>query len=292
MYPDIIGERPSRQIVPQLPNLRSNDAVADLLRVEIHHQPGQGTSECCLPNYLVSVHLGQPIHLQQTVEGHHNSLMQVAGDIMVFPPHLLHTFAWDVDAHFLLLRLEPTLFSNAARELADEEQTQIAPQLNLRDPLIRQIGLALKAETEVNGLSSRLYAESMANALAVHLLHHFSNQKLAVKIYADGLSNQKLQEAIEYIHEHLVADISIEAIAAQVGMSRFYFSRLFKQSTGFSPYQYLLRRRVERAQQLLTQKHMSITDIALDCGFSDSSQLARHFRKIVGVSPNVYRQQR
>ncbi|MBE9138668.1 helix-turn-helix transcriptional regulator [Nodosilinea sp. LEGE 07088] len=279
------------QIVPRSPGLRSRNSIADLLRVEIHHQPGEGVSECRLPHYQVSVHLGPSIWLQQTTEGQHRSGYQAEGDIMVTPPNLHRQLAWDVDAQFLLLRLEPKLFHQAALEWADVGQLEITPQPNLKDPLIQQIGLALKAETERNGLSNRLYAEAMGNALAVHLLHHYSHQPLDIKSSADGLADRKLGQSIDYIQAHLSDDLSVEAVAAHIGMSRYYFSRQFQQSVGISPYQYVLQQRVEKAKSLLHREDLTITDIALECGFIDSSHLARQFRKVVGVPPSVYRQQ-
>jgi AraC family transcriptional regulator len=79
-------------------------------------------------------------------------------------------------------------------------------------------------------------------------------------------------------------------MANQLGMSQYYFCRLFKQSTGVSPHQFLLQQRVERAKQLLI-KHpeLTVTAIALRCGFSSQSHLAKHFRKHTGVNPNQFR---
>lgn len=273
------------QIVPRSPILSSLE-VSELLRVEQHRQPVKGVSECCLPNYLLSIHLGQPIQLERIAEGRRSNIHLTQGDIMLTPPDLHRKLSWNTDAEFLLLRLEPHLFAATVNETVESEHIEIAPHLKIRDPLLQQIGLALKAELKAKRLD-RLYAESMANALAVHVLRRYSTGKPIIRSYSDGLPNHKLQQAIDYIQAHLAEDISLQAIATELGMSQYYFARLFKQSTGYSPYQYLIKCRIERAQELLTQTQQ-IANVALQVGFASQSQFGRHFKRLTGVTPKQF----
>jgi AraC family transcriptional regulator len=105
-----------------------------------------------------------------------------------------------------------------------------------------------------------------------------------------GLPKHKLNQAMVYINEHLDKDVSLQAIAAHLSMSQYYFCRLFKESIGVSPYQYLMQQRMERAKQLLEQKQALIVDIALACGYSNQSTFTTAFRKAVGMSPRDYQQ--
>jgi AraC family transcriptional regulator len=278
------------QIVPRSPILSSQDTVSDILRVERHYQPVNRESECCLPNYLLSIHLGQPIQLERIVEGRRSSDRLAKGDIMITPPYLHRKLFWNTDAEFLLIRLEPKLFASVVYESVDADHTKITPQLKICDPLIQQIGLALKAELEIDGLSDRLYAESMANALAVHLLRHYSTRKQDIRVCSGRLANHKLQQAIDYMQAYLAEDISLAAIATELGMSQYHFARLFKQSTGYSPYQYVIKCRIERARELMMQERQSITDIALQVGFASQSQFGRHFKRLTGVTPKQFLQ--
>ena len=77
-------------------------------------------------------------------------------------------------------------------------------------------------------------------------------------------------------------------MATEIDMSRFYFCRLFKQSTGITPYQYLITCRVDRAKVLLLQRKLSIGDIALEVGFSNQSNFTKHFKRLVGVTPQKF----
>lgn len=276
------------QTVPRSPILHSQDTVADILQVEQHHQPANQRSECCLPTYLLSIHLGQPIQLERKIDGRRSYDRLMKGDIMITPPNLHRKLFWDVDAEFLLLRLEPRLFATAMHESVDAERIQIVPQLKICDPLIQQIGLALKAELERDRLSDRLYAESMANALAVHLLRRYSDQTREIRTYSGRLPGHKLQKAIDYIQAHLAEEVSLEAIATELGMSPYHFARLFKQSMGYSPYQYVIQCRIERAQELMVREPQSIANIALKVGFASQSQFGRHFKHLTGMTPKQF----
>jgi AraC family transcriptional regulator len=274
--------------VPRSPILWSHGIASEILRVEQHDQPANGSSECCLSNYLLSIHLGQPILLERIADGQRSSDYLAEGDIMISPPYLHRKLSWDADAKFLLLRLEPKLFASTVDESVDADRVQMLPQLKIRDPLIQQIGLTLKAELETDGLSDHLYAESMVNALAVHLLRRYSTQKQKIPAYSGGLPNHKLQQAIDYIQSHIAEDVSLAAIATELGMSQYYFARLFKQSMGYSPYQYLIKCRIERAQKLLIQGQQNIANVAMQVGFASQSQFGRHFRRITGVTPKQF----
>jgi AraC family transcriptional regulator len=105
----------------------------------------------------------------------------------------------------------------------------------------------------------------------------------------NGLSAARLQQSIEYINAYLGEDLSLTTIAAHLEMSQYYFCRLFKQSMGISPHQYLIQQRIEKAKLLLQQPEYRIIDIAAECGFANPSHFARCFRRSTGVSPHQFR---
>jgi AraC family transcriptional regulator len=105
----------------------------------------------------------------------------------------------------------------------------------------------------------------------------------------NGLSASRLQQSISYINAYLGEDLSLATIAAHVGMSQYYFCRLFRQSMGIAPHQYLIQQRLERSKLLLQHKEYRIIDIAAECGFANPSHFARCFRKATGISPHQFR---
>jgi AraC family transcriptional regulator len=152
-----------------------------------------------------------------------------------------------------------------------------------------EIGLALLGELHADALGGRLYAESLATLLAVQLLRHQSAAGLPTPRRAARLSVAALARAGEYVEEHLADDLSLAALAGAVGLSPWHFARLFRASTGLSPHQYVIRRRVERARLLLTSTDRSLASIAQDVGFASGSHLATHVRRLLRVSPNSLR---
>jgi len=138
---------------------------------------------------------------------------------------------------------------------------------------------------------NRLYADSLANVLAVHLLRHHATTQPELPTYEGGLPQRQLLQVLDYIDAHLGGEIALADLAELVGMSQFHFGRLFKQSLDLSPYQYLLQQRVERAKQLLKQTDKPVVAIALECGFNSHSHLGRKFRQLTGMTPRAYRTQ-
>src|SRR5262249_27120158 len=105
----------------------------------------------------------------------------------------------------------------------------------------------------------------------------------------NGLPRARLNRVIEYIEANLDREVALNALAETAGMSPHYFSELFKQSVHFSPYQYVLRRRIEHARKLLNDPGVTVLEAAVRCGFSDQSQFTKIFRRVMGVTPTGYR---
>jgi transcriptional regulator of acetoin/glycerol metabolism/AraC-like DNA-binding protein len=104
-----------------------------------------------------------------------------------------------------------------------------------------------------------------------------------------GLPPAAMRRVHEYIEAHLSDSIELAEFAAIAGLSVFHFARAFKQSAGVTPHYYLVRRRVERARELLAGTDHSLSEIAFATGFSDQSHLSRHFRQMTGTSPGQFR---
>ena len=104
-----------------------------------------------------------------------------------------------------------------------------------------------------------------------------------------GLPPRALKRVHEYIEAHLEENIGIQILANIVGLSMFHFARAFKQSKGLTPHDYLIECRVRRAQDLLANTNLSLSEIAMAAGFADQSHCTRRFRERVGVTPSDYR---
>lgn len=126
-------------------------------------------------------------------------------------------------------------------------------------------------------------ASAMIHSMLMQLLSHSSSS-------GDGIaSNPVMDRAISYIQNHLTDKLSVEEIAATAGYSASYFSHLFAQETGMSPYQFVMKSRVEHSQQLLKTTRLAVQEIAFQCGFNSAANFCYTFRRMTGVSPHEYR---
>ena len=137
--------------------------------------------------------------------------------------------------------------------------------------------------------ANRLYGDGLSLALLGRLAAlNPAPQKLA----KGGLSPRQLRRVLDYLGENLSRDMPMRELADLAGLSQSHFSRAFKTSTGFAPYQWLMHARCKRAKQLLLENRLGLAEIALDTGFSDQSHFTRVFARSVGVSPGAWRRER
>jgi AraC-like DNA-binding protein len=189
------------------------------------------------------------------------------------------------------LRLQPCftwrsighLFSKTAEELdVYPDRVALVEQQREADPTLINIALALRAGIHTG---DRLYGEPLSTALAVHLLREYSDRRVRLPLAHGELSREKLIRAIEYIQDQLSTDLTVAAIARSVNMSPDHFARLFKKSTGRSPYRYVIEARARKARDLLASGKLSIIEIAQSLGFADQSHLTRQIKDAFGTTP-------
>jgi len=137
---------------------------------------------------------------------------------------------------------------------------------------------------------SRLAAESLATVLAVQLLRQVLAPRQAARGRDGALPRDTLRAVVAYIEEYLDAGLTLAQLAAAAHLSAYHFARQFKAATGMPPHQYVIARRVARAQQLLhPDRDLALAEIAARVGFSDQSQFSQHFKRVVGVTPRQFR---
>ena len=135
-----------------------------------------------------------------------------------------------------------------------------------------------------------MYGESLATVLVIHLIKHYSAWQVKLPSESNrGLSKYQLQKITDYISAHLNQNISLSQLAGIINLSQYHFSRLFKQSTGITPHQYLTQCRIDKAKQLLSKTELTITDITFKIGLNNHSSFTRLFRKYVGTTPKSFR---
>lgn len=214
------------------------------------------------------------------------------GDFSIVPAGTKGQYRTEGTDHFLQIEIEPEFLLKVARETGkiDGKNLQLIPKFKERNSNIEQIIMMLHCELlRGSDYTSQFYIESLTNALVVNLLRDYTVQKKDLSLESVGLSDSKLLNVTNYINDNIAAEIKLSDLAALAGISQFHFSRLFKKSVGISPIQYLIKQRIERAKLLLKNSELSVTEIALSCGFNSHSHLGKYFRQLTGFSPSEYR---
>ncbi len=263
---------------------------------QIHHDTNQAIVPA-FQSHLLLLHLGPTSNFVERIEGqtYEQDNTQI-GDVSILPATIASEWYWEAQPqkNSLHLALDTEFVHRIAAEMgySASRNIEILNQFVVHDPQIHYIGMALQAELATGGRSGRLFGESLATALATFLLSHYSASTQPVRAYEGGLSRSALQRVIEYINDNLSSDLTLPELAALIGIGQSQFGRLFKQSTGSTPHQYVIQCRVERARQLLAQGGLSIGQIATVAGFADQSHLTYHFKRLLGVTPRQYLQRR
>jgi AraC family transcriptional regulator len=186
-------------------------------------------------------------------EGVKRAVPPPADSIVVVPAESFVLSRWQGNRDSLLVHLEPSLVTRVAAESfeLDTSRTVVPPLVGLNVPELRSAMLAVYAELRADCVGGPLMIESLANVLAVHLIRHTMGARRLPTSADDVLPRRKLRTVIEYIMENLEGSPTLEQIAAVVHISPYHFARQFKVATGLPPHQYVIARRVERAQHLL-----------------------------------------
>ena len=193
--------------------------------------------------------------------------------------------------HILLLTIDTTLVHRLDAGDVNVAKLQFRQQIGIEDEGIRLTLIAIKQEIDAPGLNSRLYVDALLMLLLTRLMRCASNfgttrQPAYVK---GGLPNWRLKRALELLETNQTKTPSLAQIAGPLRLHPTFFCRAFKQSTGLSPHRYLLEHRINRAKEMMKDQKRTLTEIALDCGFSGSSQFSVVFKRITGISPRCYR---
>jgi AraC family transcriptional regulator len=165
-----------------------------------------------------------------------------------------------------------------------------APLLASYDRVMYGLANALLDPMERPNERSTLFIDHVALAFSAHVLRAYGTAAVRVDSPEGALSPWQLRRVLDFLSAHLSGDPSVAELARECGLSSGYFSRAFRRTTGVTPHQWLIRKRVERARQLLLGYGLGLADIALVCGFVDQSHLTRVFAKLEGDSPGKWRQ--
>jgi AraC family transcriptional regulator len=244
--------------------------------------------------HLITVALGGNCRGEIRTPSVTHTSAQTRGSVCIIPAGQSYQARLDGESEHLALYVEPSLLLHAASGSQTTGVVEVIERCAPSDLVISNVAMALLAELNTReegtgALSGRLYAESLANVLAVHLLRHYTAFGNDAQRFSGGLSGQKLRLVTDFIRDNYGRDLSLTELAGVTGMSPFHFAREFKKSTGTTPHQYLIKFRIDRAKALLAESKLPLVEVGFRSGFSHQSHFTRLFHRVTGTTPHSYR---
>jgi len=193
------------------------------------------------PEHFVEIVLTGKVPYEVSMRGQTRRFISQAGTICLLPRGSEHEVNWLRETEHVVLALKPGLLSNVLAETADERNVELREHWNLSDRHISALVMEMMADLRDGSPAGTLYGESLANSLAVYLLRCHSNVTKRLEAYRGGLSRSTLNRVLEYVDANLSDKLVLGELAQVAGMNVYHFARGFKQSTGESPHQHVLR---------------------------------------------------
>lgn len=235
--------------------------------------------------HVLCLHLGDPVPVSYRAGNHERQGVRLHGQFCVVPAGASTRWTLTRPARSLLLRLTPSLLRDTADAMGlGSQQAGLASSIHIRDPQVERIGWMMQAEDHDAYPGGRLFADSLASALAARLLALQSRKPAPPG--GRALPAWRLRHVLEYIEANLDQDLTLAELAGVAGFSLSHFKPLFRQAVGMPAHRFVLERRVERARARLLEGAGSLTDIALETGFAHPSHMARCMRRVLGLSPS------
>lgn len=261
--------------------------------VEHHRVEGQELYDLQAPYTLIGMHMGEPVRVEVREDGPFEEKTFQPGDIAIIPAGARYSIRFAGPAEFLIMSLDEELVS-CARQWVNGQTSELKVKWCQRDRFIRETIQNLRTTIEQKRQSGKIYAETLATSLALHILRNLGREGECGRSNrgGHGLSREQLQKTIEFIASTPYREISLATMSRAAGLSPFHFSRMFKLSTGLSPHQFVLRRRLEVGAEALVARKTPISDIAAELGFADQSHFTMHFKRFHGIAPAAYRRQK
>jgi len=214
----------------------------------------------------------------------------VPGDIHLIPQGSKISLYATGTSHAIVMS-----FDNRVLEQSGTEEDRVwkgsslVLHLGMRDVQLQCLLSAVEEELRSGCHSGSLYLRQLGGALMSYLIRRYSTAVEASHPLSEGLPAIRLRTVLDHIHTHLEDSLTVVELAGMVSMSPQHFANLFRQSTGLAPHRYVLGRRIERAQHLLSTTDLSLSEITLESGFASQSHFTDVFHRMLGTTPRRYR---
>jgi AraC family transcriptional regulator len=251
-------------------------------------------SHPALTHHYVALHLGGPKRVRRRGDGPEIDCEVEAGSLTFVPAETAFTWRTEGPIDFAHLYIHPDRLRRSVIETFDRDPRRfcLVPQVGVRDAVIGTLFAELLRIAEQPDAMPRAYTDTIFETAVASVVAKWGNLDRVRLPAPHALAPTKLRAVENYIQESLAADVGLGELASVAGLSRFHFTRAFKQAKGLPPYAYLTERRIERGRKLLAETTMAVGDIGRACGYGSASRFTSAFRRLTGITPSQYRADR
>jgi AraC family transcriptional regulator len=214
---------------------------------------------------------------------------KTSGQVTVIPKGPVPEMRLISEAELVYCSFDGQFIDRIAEDVIDLRPERLVFRSGLRDKSLQLLMQMLVAEFDAGNPTGRVYAETLAEALALRFLHLGAVVPIEAPAKISALPGNKLTRVKDFVESSLDQGLTLEALAREAGYSRAHFLRMFRESTGTTPHQYVMQRRIAHAEELLSTNELGVAEIAVACGFSSQAHLTLAFKKQTGVTPVEYR---
>lgn len=284
-----------QSIYPSEPLLRSGDIVrptaTELLSLEYFEaEPDTMPTQIYGQHHILINLKDEPHRVENWRDDQHRDFIYRKNEVVVTPAGVESGWRWYAKSKVIVITLKPDKMEQFAQNelgvLLTPTQLSSIPQFIDED--LTEAGVLLLNALQSEGIGSAVMFESLARVFLVKLIQKYGLERDEEYAFTQSFTAQHYKRVLDYIVDNFGQTIMLEDLAGQASLSTYHFSRLFKQTIGQSPHQFVMTYRIEQAKKMLATP-TSMIDIALRCGFADQAHFSRVFKKFEGQTPKAWR---
>jgi AraC family transcriptional regulator len=282
---------PSEALLDSAQLIKRPSALA-LLNLEFFEaEPASMPYEVFAQHHILINLRDKPMRVENTRDGVLRDFIYHKNEIVVTPAGMKSGWRWFEKSKVIVITLEPKQLEQFAQSelgvLLTNSQLKNLPQF--KDEDITQAGVQLKEALQVRELGSEVMFESLARVFLVKLIQKYGEVRDEAHAFRAGFTSKHYKRVLDLVSRRYSETITLEDMATEAGISPHHFSRLFKETIGKSPMQYVTSYRIEQAKKFLKNPELTMVDIAFRCGFADQAHFSRTFKLFEGITPKEYR---
>lgn len=267
-------------------------SAAQLMRVQYFRAPPATMPEDVFAEHHLLLNLREePQRYQNVRDGVMHDFEVRKNDIILTPAGVRSGWRWFETSDVIIVTLEPDAVERFASSelglLLDDTQFRSLSQFSDAD--LCQAGTMLRDTIQTGEMSSAVMFEAMARVFLVKLLQRYGERRPEEVALSAKFTSAHYRRVLAFVRARLDRTITIEDMAREVAMSASHFSRVFKETVGRTPMQFVMSYRIEQAVGMMEDEAVPLGTVALKCGFADQAHFTRSFKKLTGQTPSAHR---